>query len=208
MVLLEPEYSIWNLLYWVVVTFTSQDKLHILRERNNNDNHCYLSIACAFSSSSSSSSCSCHLALKSFLWYVSVSPKFLGLSPYPRNQRHPFYVGSYIVYSTRKINAYTRTHFQCAKLKPFSYLSKSSLGPESKRSIWIVFKASFFPPRCVCNVYCYIKKNENNSLYYSDACTIFFELKYIIHFLKQTYRKKEANNNSCRNSLWSNKTHN
>lgn len=43
--LLEPEYSIWNLLYWVVVTFTSQDKLHILRERNNNDNHCYLSIA-------------------------------------------------------------------------------------------------------------------------------------------------------------------
>lgn len=205
MVLLEPEYSIWNLLYWVVVTFTSQDKLHILRERNNNDNHCYLSIGCAFSSSSSCRSR--HLVLKSFLLYVSVSPKPLGLSSHFQYQRHPFYVGSYNVHSTRKINAYTRTHFQCAKLKPFSYLSKSSVGPESNRSIWIVFKASFFP-WCVCNMYCYIKKNENNSLYYSDACTIFFELKYITHFLKQTYRKKEANNNSCRNSLWSNKTHN
>ena len=33
--MLEPEHSIWNLLYWVVVTFTSQDKLHILRKRAN-----------------------------------------------------------------------------------------------------------------------------------------------------------------------------
>lgn len=193
--ILEPEHSIWNLLYWVVVTFTSQDKLHILRERNNN-NHCYLSIARALLSSS----LSCHRLLPESSVRSLSSPPFTQTT----DLNHTCKID--VIYFWQ---AYTHIHIHDTHTREHIFNAPNQNNfhiyqnhPKDLNRfdqydfllLLLLFKASSIFPRaraCVCNVYCIWRKMKTIHFIIQKRAQYFSNWNVPQYFLKQTYKREE-----------------